>query len=275
MSQKILVALDFSTASQTMLAKLEPLRAQTLKLTLLHVRPPAMGIAEAPKAAEEAESALEKLEEEFEAEEWKVDTRLEEGRPSTTILKVASQIDADLIVLANQGHSALSEVFLGSTAVEVLERSPRPVFLFCAAQAERQDDDSQMLWDRIIHPTDFSASALKAMDWAYERAREESLPIVLMHAVDRRYFGTAAVKRRQRQLEELGDRLDDKDGSIPVEFQVVEGQPKKMVVEAGDHYPGALFVMGSKGRGWLGDLMLGGTSRAMARRGTHHLVLVP
>ena len=269
MRSHLLVPVDFSGPSKQMVASLERfVTGQSQRVTLLHVRPPSMGIVESPEDGVHARGLLEEQADELRAQGWQVEPRMEEGRPGSTIIDVADEVGAELIVLANRGHSAITEVLLGSTAVDVLERSKLPVFLFCA------DASSQPLWDRIVHPTDLSKPADRALKWAQELAVEASLPLVLLHSVDDRFSGQTEVEKKRRQLEKLKGELRSQ-GVGTVEVQVVEGPPKKMVVEAGDHYPGALFVMGTQGRGWLGDLMLGGVSRAMARQGGHHLLLVP
>ncbi|EXJ12560.1 MULTISPECIES: universal stress protein [Nitrincola] len=58
-----------------------------------------------------------------------VDVRVEEGTPWKVILKVADEIDADVIVMGTRKHSALNQILLGSTAAKTLTHSKRPVFV--------------------------------------------------------------------------------------------------------------------------------------------------
>ncbi|WP_417226919.1 universal stress protein [Amphritea sp.] len=58
-------------------------------------------------------------------------TRLEEGPAAETIIKVADELQADLIVMGSRTrtHSLLGRFFLGSAAQAVLQLSDRPVLI--------------------------------------------------------------------------------------------------------------------------------------------------
>lgn len=50
------------------------------------------------------------------------------GYPADTILEIAHQENADLIVMGTHGHSGLQRLILGSVAEKVVRSSPVPVF---------------------------------------------------------------------------------------------------------------------------------------------------
>ncbi|GAB4283588.1 MAG: universal stress protein [Deferrisomatales bacterium] len=52
-----------------------------------------------------------------------------EGRPSQVILEEAQRLGADLIVMGSHGHTAVTEVLLGTTAHRVMQRAQVPVLL--------------------------------------------------------------------------------------------------------------------------------------------------
>ncbi|NLW04848.1 MAG: universal stress protein [Pseudomonadaceae bacterium] len=58
-----------------------------------------------------------------------IDIRVEEGTPWKTILKVADEVDADVIVMGTRKNRTLEQVFLGSTASKALSHSKRPVLV--------------------------------------------------------------------------------------------------------------------------------------------------
>lgn len=58
-----------------------------------------------------------------------VDVRVEEGTPWKMILKVADEIDADVIVMGTRKNRTLEQVFLGSTASKTLSHSKRPILV--------------------------------------------------------------------------------------------------------------------------------------------------
>jgi len=58
-----------------------------------------------------------------------IDVRVQEGTPWKTIIKVADEIDADVIVMGTRKNRTLEQVFLGSTASKTLSHSKRPVLV--------------------------------------------------------------------------------------------------------------------------------------------------
>ena len=49
--------------------------------------------------------------------------------PAASILEVASEVDADLIVMGTHGRSGMSRALLGSVAEKILRSSPVPVLI--------------------------------------------------------------------------------------------------------------------------------------------------
>jgi nucleotide-binding universal stress UspA family protein len=58
-----------------------------------------------------------------------ITARVEEGTPWRTILKVADEIEADVIVMGTRKHSSIGQLLLGSTAAKTLSHSRRPVLV--------------------------------------------------------------------------------------------------------------------------------------------------
>lgn len=56
---------------------------------------------------------------------WKVLLRM--GRPVDQIIRIADEINADLIIIATHGRTGLKHVVLGSTAENVVRHAPCPV----------------------------------------------------------------------------------------------------------------------------------------------------
>lgn len=57
----------------------------------------------------------------------KIHSRVEHGRASQEIVRVAAEEKADLIVMGTHGYTGMAHVLLGSTAERVLRRAPCPV----------------------------------------------------------------------------------------------------------------------------------------------------
>ena len=275
MFKHLLVATDFSTPAKKMAANLKPFQDYGAeRITLVYVR--------RDRPPQEDSSSYEKYYQTLLDDEaarlveqgWQVDVRNELGRAGTRIIEVANEVGAGAIVLGNRGRSAVEDVLLGSVATDVLERSPLPVFLCCEGALDSEVSVEGELWDRIIHPTDFSDAADVALEWTAQLAVARPVPVMLMHVVDNRYFGPKETEERKEKLKERHQRLEEA-GVGDIDRDLVFGRPKKCLSEAAEHFPRALFVLGSHGHGWLEGLLLGGVARSVARRGTNHLLFVP
>ena len=61
--------------------------------------------------------------------EIKVETRLEEGRPSDVIVETAREEDVDLIVMGSRGLGGITGWVLGSTSRHVVEVCTKPILI--------------------------------------------------------------------------------------------------------------------------------------------------
>ncbi len=59
------------------------------------------------------------------------------GKPADVIIKLAEEIDADLIVMATHGRTGITRLFLGSVAEQVVRESERPVLTMRPSAAAR------------------------------------------------------------------------------------------------------------------------------------------
>ncbi|MFP3950936.1 MAG: universal stress protein [Candidatus Bathyarchaeia archaeon] len=75
-------------------------------------------------ALEEAKSSIAEN-----APELEIETVLKEGRPSSTIVEVAEDYDADLIVIGSRGLGGITGWILGSTSRRVVESCTTPILV--------------------------------------------------------------------------------------------------------------------------------------------------
>jgi nucleotide-binding universal stress UspA family protein len=136
---RILVPLDFSSPSRGALRFAREWATRFgSEIFLLHVLEPINTIpafgAEtiAPSVPreelqEQARAELEKLAREEFHDSVKVSVRLRDGAPYEQIAAAATELKADLIIIATHGRKGLSHVLLGSTAECVVRHAPCPV----------------------------------------------------------------------------------------------------------------------------------------------------
>lgn len=77
----------------------------------------------------EAQAAVERIAEELRAIVPEVVTVVRAGSPADEIIRVASEEDADLIVVGGRGKSVVGAILIGSVAYRVLHHAPCPVLV--------------------------------------------------------------------------------------------------------------------------------------------------
>ena len=126
----ILVATDFSPMSEHAFRFAGALaRDYGARLIVVHViQPPVAVYAETAVFLEEPDhSAAREALRNLHVPGVEVDYRLMEGEPVSTIVQVARETGADLIVVGTHGRGGLLRVLLGSVAEGVLREAPCPV----------------------------------------------------------------------------------------------------------------------------------------------------
>jgi universal stress protein A len=70
------------------------------------------------------------------ADDIRAERRFETGDPTTEILRVASEIHADLIVVGTHGRTGVGRLLMGSTAEQIVRQAPCPVLTLKMPMAE-------------------------------------------------------------------------------------------------------------------------------------------
>lgn len=146
--RRILCAADLTETSQhTLDVALSLATENDACITLLHVLASLPGVADArtsfavPEIAplrntltELAHTQLQKAVPAAARQFCEVSERVEPGTPWTEILRAASEMEADLIVVGAHTHGALGRMLFGSTASQVVRRATCPVLVVREAQ---------------------------------------------------------------------------------------------------------------------------------------------
>jgi nucleotide-binding universal stress UspA family protein len=129
----ILHPTDFSGQSQNAFALACALtRDYGARLIVLHVVPPALvaygeGIVppDPEEVRAEAQAQLDQLP--TPRPDVRAERRLTEGDTVDEVLRVAQEVNADLIVMGTHGRTGLGRLLMGSVAEQVVRRAPCPV----------------------------------------------------------------------------------------------------------------------------------------------------
>ena len=141
--RRILCAADLTSSSErTLEAALSLATENDAWITLLHVIASLPGEADAHAAlalpeigplrltlTELAHTQLRKSVPDAARQFCRVSERVETGTPWSEILRAASELDADLIVMGAHTHGALGRMLFGSTASQIVRRATCPVLV--------------------------------------------------------------------------------------------------------------------------------------------------
>ncbi|HEX2868091.1 MAG TPA: universal stress protein [Ignavibacteriales bacterium] len=138
--KKILVPVDFSEFSKNALRYAAQFAEENaaVKLYLIYVIEPviypadfSMGQVALPSVELEinlkAKDELENLAKKEIPESMSYEVIIKTGKPFVEINETASEIDADLVIIASHGHTGMEHILFGSTAEKVIRKAPCPV----------------------------------------------------------------------------------------------------------------------------------------------------
>lgn len=109
---------------------------------------------------------------------WPENCHLRRGQPGAEIRATATDIDADLIVIATHGRTGLKHMVLGSTAERVVQHARCPVLV---ARFTERNPASDVR--KILVPVDFSDPSLHAIKYAALFAGSLDATLCLAHVM--------------------------------------------------------------------------------------------
>jgi len=282
----ILVATDFSRAADNALERAcEFARSSGARLILshsvtLHV-PPAGGprLMNLPLDFESRvrDASLEALEERAEsvrAKSLDAVSELTTGPPVPSLLRLAKEEAADLIVVGTRGMTGFAHLLLGSTAEQLIAQAHCPVI-----SVHPHDHQSLDRVRRVLIPTDYSDDAELVASTLAELLghRSGSVEIVLLHAYHLPagisqllgYYpledsaAAGANTEARRSLDPMADRLRER--GFEVEVLVKNGYPAEVIASLSESMEIDLIAMGTRGLSGLKGVLRGSTARRVVQ----------
>lgn len=138
---KLLVAVDLSDSTQTIVDKVEAITGgHSASVWILHNAEPEPGFVEFkvdPIAAREAlakrfhaeHRQIQEIAERLRREGLEATALLVHGPTVETILQEAEDLEVDMIVVGSHGHGAMYQLRMGSITKEILKKSTYPVLM--------------------------------------------------------------------------------------------------------------------------------------------------
>ena len=165
MFRRLLVCTDLSDGLQRLLNFIPSLAiAGVQQVTFLHCVPLNESGAIPRVDQDKMDSARDRLSVAIAQTSVDVQVVVESGRPRDTILRIAKEVESDLIVVGTPVRSLLAEKIFGSTAIALYERTPIPILalrpqLISTYTTEELALRCQHLFRHLMLPYDGSETA--------------------------------------------------------------------------------------------------------------------
>ncbi|MCL9813914.1 universal stress protein [Natranaeroarchaeum aerophilus] len=140
------------------------------------------------------------------------------------------------------------------------------------------------MYDRILVPTDGSTGVGRAVEHAIELARIHDATVHAIYVVNSATFaglpmeaswdGISDVLREEgeealEQIEALAA-----DSGVPVKTRLIDGSPRRAIVEYAEGHDCDLIVMGTHGRGGIDRLLMGSVTEGVIRTSDRPILTV-
>lgn len=196
--------------------------------------------------------------------------------PAPALLDAAAR--ADLLVVGSRGEGGFLGLRLGSVCHKVLAHAPCPVMVVHEGSATSDDAG------RIVVGVDGSEGSRVALLWAADEADRRGAPLLVVHGwsppavaggtFPAPYPPVDVWERGARLLvDEEVERARAAFPTLDVEGRLVCAGGAGALLEAAAD--AALVVVGTRGRGWVAELLLGSVGQQVTRHAECPAVVVP
>jgi nucleotide-binding universal stress UspA family protein len=213
---------------------------------------------------------------------WRqVDVVIREGDPRVEIVRVASEMGIEMIVLGVRGLGRVKRFLVGSTSLAAVRYASCPVAIVRGRPHKT---------GRVLVPIDGSSGSRAALRLLSISGLQRESRVTLLHVLrpavaaaprgsarllDDRHLGED--KRKQHAeaetlLREAGATLEESRRSV--ERLVAVGDPAREIVKIARTRDVDLVILGARGLRTLGRLLLGSVSEAVLHQASRPVIIV-
>jgi uncharacterized protein len=197
------------------------------------------------------------------------------GYPKSEIVKCAEDWPANVIVMGSRGRKGLKRIVLGSVSHSVLVASN------CSVRISRNSGVTNSEVQKIIIGLDDSPISDTIIERMASRPWKKNVEFICLTAIPtltQYFYGVQdsheidsleslhneKIKRAKEHLEQISKTIQSKIPQCSVSFEVLEGDPREVIVDKAKETNAALIIVGHKGKNWMDRLLIGSVSEAIA-----------
>ena len=280
--KRILAATDFSTRAHRAIRRAAVLaRKSGAELTLLHIVDEEPEALVALEVAESRTILNEQIASIPELRDVRCHSTVAIGAPHDAITKVATAVDANLIVMGSHRRQLLRDVFVGTTIERVIRTGTWPVLMVNKEVAQA--------YTSVLTALDLSDTSANALSSAKALGILDDARITIVHAFDAIAKSKLALAdvteerisayvetEQQRATSELQDCLTSLSfDAAGCSYYVAEGDPVPVISNAIDAIGPELLVVGTHGRSGVAKILLGSVAEQLLRTMEIDILAVP
>jgi len=200
----------------------------------------------------------------------KIEVRVVMGEVFREISALAHQADVDVICCATEGKSFVDYLFAGSISEDLALKGDERTMTVRWDLLESTEKAGRLASDfalRLVVPTDFSASAVRAVLSAYERPAEALGTVHLIHVADGDF---ADAEAQMRGLVAIAHEY-----GVDVATTVRSGEPADEILAYIDEVGATGIITGRRGSGAIGKALLGSVSSRLMKEAPCPVVIQP
>lgn len=207
-----------------------------------------------------------------------IQIHLLDDAPAEAIVALASEVDAQLVVVGSSGEGGLQHMLLGGVAEHVVREAHCPVLV------ARSHEPTH----RILVATDFSDPAMPAVAAAAVESRRPGTRVTIVHAVDfspvladpSLALGAGGAAVEPALIEEVDAEIEQRLAAslaahdIKGDCTVVQGPATVAITDTAERIGADLLIVGTHGATGFRRLMLGSVAEAVVRNAPCSVLVV-
>ena len=271
---KLVLAFDFSKESQKLLNRLSELKSLGIEEVIITY------IVDITKSGtynpvikknrrERLEGVKSKVEE-MGFDSVRTDARL--GFPAEEITSFAENENA-MILVGSHGKGIIKNVFLGSTAYDIIRKAKTPVFIEKVKHSDKIDDITK----KVLFPTDFSKDSKRLFSSVYKSKvpiKEMFLLSVIESSGSEKELKEENEKRKV-ELEKIKNKFLNLDHIKKIDYKVEQGTASQAISKTARSEKVSLICLPNRGKGTIKEMIIGSTAKEVARLSPVPVLLFP
>jgi nucleotide-binding universal stress UspA family protein len=218
----------------------------------------------------DAEKRLQEMAQERSSDGLKCEFVVQKGFVPGTILALAEEHSADLIVMGTHGRRGWDRLMIGSVTESVLRKARCPVLAVRKPAHDfigSQDVHDDIHLRKVLFCTDFSDSSLVALEYALSLAEEYHAELTVLHVLEKFPGTQLQAKTEQVKHEILRPIPPDALDACTLKASVRVGKPYQEIIQVAVQDQTDLVVLGVRGRNIVDLAVFGSTTYRVIQLG--------